>query len=233
MSRILIVGAGLSGLTAGICLARDGYEVETGQFSPIEVYKSEKYTIFNLSWSADGRLVIVDAPIEGSFAETVIYDPQRKQIAQSLPGMITESNWNSQRTAFYVINYFGDYGPICATTISGYNFIHDVRFPNLEFSSEDWNFYRTIDDPTWTLDGFQLLTTVKLDKGDLLNYDVSYGPASILALDITESITRQIVLYSDPTLDYFLTLLPDGNYKVSALPYAPVDCFELEGWPPP
>jgi hypothetical protein len=28
MSRILIVGAGLSGLTAGICLARDGYEVE-------------------------------------------------------------------------------------------------------------------------------------------------------------------------------------------------------------
>jgi hypothetical protein len=28
MSKILIVGAGLSGMTAGICLARDGYEVE-------------------------------------------------------------------------------------------------------------------------------------------------------------------------------------------------------------
>jgi flavin-dependent dehydrogenase len=28
MSRILIVGSGLSGLTAGICLARDGYEAE-------------------------------------------------------------------------------------------------------------------------------------------------------------------------------------------------------------
>jgi len=223
LAYVLAVRAG----DPGSWLYQEVRIVEPGQASPVDVYRAVYYTIHGLMWSADGRLVITDAQIEGGGGDTVIFDPNARQIVRTVPGLARERRWNSQSTAFYTMLYDGIYGPICANRISGYDFVHDVLVPDLQFASEDAEVLRVIGSPVWTPDGNELWVVVRPGRRDPASGEYVYGPASIVAIDVSDTAPRQVTLFSDPSLDYSLEPLPGGGYEASASPHRQRTCEEL------
>lgn len=201
--------------------------IQVGKSTPDEAYHLELYTIFSLVWKANNRLVIVDSPIEGQFGYTVIYDPGEERILQTVYGRAWDYNWNPQRTAFYTILGDNDYGPECRNFLSGYDFVHDRVLPDLVFSG-DIKYFKVVGSPAWTSSGLQLWVVVRLGQGETATLDSVYGPASVVAIDISGKVPKQVTLYSDPNLDFSLDILPDGSFQVSSLPYSSTTCLCFE-----
>lgn len=200
-----------------------------GQPSPVEIYHLAHYSIGAITWSSDGRLVITDIPIEGSSGDTVIYDPNRRMVVQTLHSPTWDYGWNLQRTVFYTIQALGpeDYGSVCANALMGYDFVHNVALPSLKSVNQDGDFIKVIGDPLWSADGTRLTVVLRSGRGLPVRYDSVFGPSYIVEIDLSKPIPKLSIIDEDKALDYSIELLSNGEYQIDSSPYAPITCMGL------
>jgi hypothetical protein len=201
-------------------VVRNGYK-------SAEIYQKTLYTIVSLDWSHNGKLVILDAPIEGGLAWTVIYDPDAGGITQRFRGFISENCWNQSKTAFYLIMHPVHHGPACEGYFSGYDFEGRNPLPDI---NQELNYSGKIYfEPShfWTEDGKALLLNIRKLTWDYDKSDYILGPAMLIKVNMIDDDPPVEILQADPSLDYILHNTEDGSYEIIEGEYEARYCYDF------
>jgi hypothetical protein len=201
-------------------VVRNGYE-------SAEVYQKTLHLIVSLDWSHNGKLVILDAPIEGGLAWTVIYDPDAGGITHRFRGFISDNSWNHSKTAFHLVMYPGSYGPVCEGYFSGYDFEGGNPLPDI---NQALNYRGKIYfEPShfWTEDGKALLLSIRKLTWDYDKSNYILGPAMLIKVNRIGDDPPVEIIHTDPTLDYILHNTEDGSYKILEGDYEARYCYDF------
>jgi hypothetical protein len=186
------------------------------------IYRSEWWVVLNLSWSANGRLVIGDAPIEGAgrSGQTAVYDPDSDEIIIAIPGTFRLENWNPQRTAFFIFADRHSYGT-CSSYLAGYDFVGERPLPEISPGTT-----LIMARPFWTADGQALILNTRdlYFEVDSQSMEVPLGPAEIKGIDLTAKELSIQTVEADPVQDILVSGQKGGSYEVVRKPFEPTAC---------
>jgi hypothetical protein len=201
-------------------VVRNGYE-------SAEVYQKTLHVIFSLDWSYDGKLVILDAPIEGGLAWTVIYDPDAGGITQRFRGLFSDDSWNQSKTVFYLIMHPVHHGPVCEGYFSGYDFEGKNPLPDLNQALNHSGKIYFEPSHFWTEDGKALLLNIRRLTWDDDESDYILGPAMLIKVSMIGDDPPVEIIQEDPSLDYILHNTEDGSYEIIEGEYEARYCYDF------
>jgi hypothetical protein len=203
---------------------------------PISIYISQ-CNFIRPEWTSTGYLVLSDVPQDVGCGYTVIYSLKESRILATLDGANRrwENGWAADKSAFFTHSP-SVFGPICAETLSGFDFRTLKTIPKITPVTSGMNIYVIVGRPIWMPDNRTLLATIR--DGTCLRedrYGCTYGNSYILAVSFTGSAPKVSRPFYDPTIDYSVRQTEEGKIELFSEEFKSVSCMDItneESWMP-